>query len=229
MEKIITAEDISKSYGELKVIDNLTFEVPTGKIYGLIGPNGSGKTTLIKLLTAQEEPDSGTITVGGVDSKNEIELKQKIGILPEKQSPFSFLTPRELFNLVGTVREMDSTKLQEQIDKYSTRLQFTEHLDTLSTDLSRGNQQKVMVTQALLHDPDILFIDEPVANLDPFIQEELLKILREYNSEGNTIVLSTHHLEFAERLCEDSLFISDAGIEQINFAELDKEELLEKF
>lgn len=229
MQNIITAKDISKSYGSLKVINNLSFEVPKGKIYGLIGPNGSGKTTLIKLLTAQEKPDTGSVTISSIDTEDEIAVKNKIGILPEKQSPFSFLTPREIFSLVGTIRDIDQNTLENQISKYSEKLQFTEHLDTISTDLSRGNQQKVMVTQALLHNPEILFIDEPVANLDPFIQEELITILREYNDEGNTIVLSTHHLEFAERLCEDSLFISNNGIEHINFNETDKESILSKF
>ena len=229
MESIITATDISKSYGSLKVINKLSFEVPKGEIYGLIGPNGSGKTTLIKLLTAQEQPDEGTVTVGSIDTKDEIAVKNQIGILPEKQSPFSFLTPREIFHLVATIRNIDEDTLEKQITKYSEKLQFTEHLDTLSTDLSRGNQQKIMVTQALLHEPSILFIDEPVANLDPFIQERLLEILEEYNNKGNTIVLSTHHLEFAERLCENALFISETGIEQINFTEVNKEEILTKF
>ncbi len=229
-EHIIKGENLSKSYGDLEVLSDLSFTVKKGEIYGLIGPNGAGKTTLINLLTGQDTPTTGHVTVDGLTvEENPISVKEQIGILPEKQSPFSFLTPRENFHFAGKIRGLDPDDVDSQIDYLAEQLQFTEHLDTLSTNLSRGNQQKVMVTQALLHNPDVLFIDEPVANLDPFIQEQLKQLLREFNEQGKTIVLSTHHLEFAQDLCSEALFVSSAGVESVSFTDTTKEELIERF
>jgi ABC-2 type transport system ATP-binding protein len=229
-QTILTAKNLTKSYGDLTVFSDLSFEIPEGEIYGLIGPNGAGKTTLINLMTGQDTPSSGTVTIDDVTvSENPLEIKQRIGILPEKQSPFSVLTPREVFHFAGQIRGLSEETVEEEMEYWAEKLQFTEFLDTVSTDLSRGNQQKVMITQAMIHNPDILFIDEPVANLDPFIQHKLKDVLREYNERGNTIVLSTHHLEFARDLCSKALFVSDSEVTTIAFDKTDPEELLERF
>jgi ABC-2 type transport system ATP-binding protein len=128
-------------------------------------------------------------------------VREQVGILPEKESPPSFLTPREYFEFVGSVRDLSAETVAEQTAVWAERLAFGEKLDTLSTDLSRGQQQKVMIAGAFLHEPEAVFIDEPLANLDPIIQERVKDVLREYREAGNTVLLSTHNVEVAAALC----------------------------
>lgn len=230
MEELIKVKNVSKDYGGTNVISNLSFTVGEGDSYGLLGPNGSGKTTLINLMTGQEKPSEGEILVDGISPvENPIEVKEKIGIVPEKESPFSFLTPREHFNFCAKVRGLPKEEVEEKIEYWSEKLSFKDNLDTLSKNLSRGNQQKVMFTQAVLHEPEILFIDEPIVNLDPIIQEKLKEIIINYNNEGKTIILSSHHLEFSLEICSLGLLLSNGQGSEINFSKKSKTDILEIF
>lgn len=198
----ITVEGLSKAYGTTSVLSNLSFDVTAGTVFGLLGKNGAGKTTTISVLTGIVPPDAGSVSVLGVDPSDDPEgVRERIGVLPEKESPPSFLTPREYFSFVGGVRELDADFVETRVDEWAERLDFTEKLDTLCKDLSRGQQQKVMLTQAFLHDPELVFIDEPLANLDPVIQERVKALIREFQACGTTMVLSTHHVEVAQELC----------------------------
>lgn len=206
---LVSVDNLTKSYGDISVLEGISFEIPEGEVFGILGPNGVGKTTLIKILTGQSSPDSGSVSVlGNTPWENETEVRHQVGILPEKQSPPSYLTPREFFQYVGMVRGISDTVLTENINKWAEYLSFEDKLDTLSSNLSRGQQQKVMFAQALLHDPKIVFIDEPVANLDPLMQERVKEFIRDYSADGNTVVLSTHHIEFAADLCSKILSIT---------------------
>lgn len=206
---LVTVEDLTKSYGEVNVLEGVSFTIPDGEVFGILGPNGVGKTTLIKILTGQDSPNTGTVSVLGLTPwEDETQVRHQIGILPEKQSPPSYLTPREFFRYVGMVRGIPDATLEENIDKWAEYLSFEDKLDTLSSNLSRGQQQKVMFAQALLHDPKIVFIDEPVANLDPLMQERVKEFIQDYSDEGNTVVLSTHHIEFASDLCSKILSLT---------------------
>jgi len=208
-ETLVSVSDLTKSYGDLDVLDSVSFSIPEGEVFGILGPNGVGKTTLIKILTGQDSPNSGSVSVlGKTPWEEETKVRHEVGILPEKQSPPSYLTPREFFNYVGMVREIPDESLEENINKWAEYLSFEEKLDTLCSNLSRGQQQKVMFTQALLHNPKLVFIDEPVANLDPLMQERVKEFIMDYSSEGNTIVLSTHHIEFASELCSKILSLT---------------------
>ncbi|MDZ7702586.1 MAG: ABC transporter ATP-binding protein [Halobacteriales archaeon] len=198
----IQAADVSKSFGDVRALDGLTISVSAGELYGLLGPNGAGKTTTIRILTGQLAPDAGQVDVMGVDPVAEpVEARRRIGVLPEQASPPSFLTPREYFDFVGTVRELDESLVAERTREWADRLAFAEKLDTLNTDLSRGQQQKVMITATFLHEPALVFIDEPLVNLDPIVQERVKRYLADYVEDGNAVFLSTHHIEVAEQLC----------------------------
>jgi ABC-2 type transport system ATP-binding protein len=198
----IRAEELTKTYGELRALDGLSLAVDAGELFGFLGPNGAGKTTTIGVLTGQLLPDSGSVDVLGTDPTSDpIETRKRVGILPEKESPPSFLTPREYFEFVGTVREMDPGVVENRVETWAERLSFREKLDTLNTDLSRGQQQKVMIAQAFLHEPKVVFIDEPLANLDPIVQERVKQFVVDYRQAGNTVFLSTHQIGVAEEIC----------------------------
>lgn len=202
---VLEVTNLSKAYGDVQVLDDLSLSVEEeGQIVGILGPNGIGKTTLLEILTAQQPPDSGEVSVLSYDlPKDSTALKFEIGVLPEKEAPPSFLTAREYLTFVGKDRGMSEEDIDERIEYWSEVLQFSEVLDVLGSDLSRGQQQKVMISQAFLHEPELVFIDEPLANLDPIIQSIFVNELLEYTEEGNTILVSTHQVDFALDVCSE--------------------------
>ncbi|MFD1515295.1 ABC transporter ATP-binding protein [Halomarina rubra] len=198
----VRLDGVHKRYGEVVALDGLSLSVDRGELFGFLGANGAGKTTTIKLLTGQRTPDAGSVSVLGRDpSDDPVETRRHLGVLPEREDPPSFVTPREYFAFVGRVRDIDEETLDARIDGWTHRFGFRDQLDTLCTDLSRGQRQKVMITASFLHEPDLVFIDEPLANLDPVMQERLKAFLVDYTSEDNTVFLSTHHVDVAEGIC----------------------------
>lgn len=221
----IQVENITKIYSTgTKALDDISLSIEKGEFYGLIGVNGAGKTTLINALTGQIKPDSGTIDVLGLDSSKDGEkVRAKVGILPEKESPILSMTPEEYFNFIGDVRGIDSKKLTENINMWVDKLEISEEMNILNKNLSRGQQQKILFAATFLHEPDIVFIDEPLANLDPLIQERLKNYLVEYNkNENKTIILSTHYLDVATELCgtlgimKNGKMIGEYNVDDIN-------------
>jgi ABC-2 type transport system ATP-binding protein len=198
----IETANLRKTYGDVTALADLSLSIERGELFGALGPNGAGKTTTIKILTGQLQPDSGSASVLGHDPVSEpVETRRHVGILPEQESPPSFLTPREYFEFVATVRDLDPGVVADRVTEWTERLAFAEKLDTVASDLSRGQQQKVMITQAFIHEPDVVFIDEPLANLDPIVQERVKDYLTAYRDAGNTIFISTHHIEVAAEVC----------------------------
>ena len=224
----IRTDDLRKQYGEVAALDGLDLTVDPGELYGLLGPNGAGKTTTMELLTGQTVPDSGEASVLDVDPATDpVGVRELVGILPEKESPPSFLTPREYLQFVGSVRGIDDAAVDERTAAWADRLGFAAKLDTLATDLSRGQQQKVMIAGAFLHEPALVFIDEPLANLDPIVQERVKRFLVEYRDAGNTVVISTHNVDVAAELCSRVGIVS-AGtlVAEVVPGELDTDETL---
>jgi len=195
----VETEGLTKKYGDLTALDGLTLEVEEGELFGLLGPNGAGKSTAIEILTGQTKPTSGTARVMGVDPvNNPVEARSRMGVLPEREDPPSFLTPREYFDFVADVRNVE---LDGKVEEWAERLGFEDKLDAISMDLSRGQKQKVMFAQAFAHEPELVFIDEPLTNLDPVVQERVKDFVVEYNEKGNTVFLSTHDITVAEEIC----------------------------
>ncbi|MFB6179432.1 MAG: ABC transporter ATP-binding protein [Halorientalis sp.] len=213
---------LTKRFGDLEALADLSLSVPDGELFALLGPNGSGKTTTIEILTGQLDPTSGTASVLGHDPVSDpLAVRRAVGILPEREDPPSFLTPREYLEFVGAVRELSNVRAS--IDEWADRFEFREKLDTLATDLSEGERQRVMLAAAFVHEPDLVFIDEPLVNLDPLMQEQIKGHFREYVDRGNTVFLSTHFIEVAEELCTQVAIVSDGHL----VAERNPQELAE--
>lgn len=203
----VTVKNVTKIYGDIVALEDVSLEVRENIIFGLLGPNGSGKTTLIKILTGQIKPDKGIVNVLGVDVlKDPVKVREFCGIIPEQENPPSFLTTYEYLQFVLEVR-----KIKADIDFWFNFLDFSDTKNRLCKDLSRGERQKLMFAQAFIHNPKIAFIDEPVINLDPITQKRIFDFLREYKKRG-TIFMTTHVLDLAERLCDEVCIISDGQV-----------------
>lgn len=219
---LIDAEDVSVEFSDFE-LEGVDLELKRGEILGILGPNGAGKSTLMKTLTGQIKRRNGDISVLGIDpSRRPVELREEIGILPEREDPPSFLTGDEYIDFVSDIR---GDNFDEQL---AERLGLNEDLRGQQTrNLSKGERQKFMIVQAFLHNPELVFIDEPLINLDPLTQEEVKKIFREHRSQDGSMVLSTHLVSLAEELCDKVLFLKDGEV--IDLVENPDEGLKDRF
>ncbi|MCJ7742212.1 MAG: ABC transporter ATP-binding protein [Methanoregula sp.] len=200
MAVVLEAKNLTKRYGDVIAVDNVSLAVEKGALFGLLGPNGSGKTTMIKMLTGQTRPTGGSATVLGLDVvQDPIGVRERVGIIPEQETPPSFLTATEYLDFVGEVRKIQD--VGKKADWWFDFLEFGEKRDVLCKDLSRGTRQKLMFTQAFLHQPALALIDEPLINFDPIMQRKVKDYLADYARRGNTIFISTHILGIAEEIC----------------------------
>ena len=197
---VIEGLNVVKQYGGMKALDSVNISVDEGDFFGFFGPNGAGKTTLIRILTGQLEPTSGSVNVLGVDVvKDPLGVKRLIGIVPEVESPPTYLTGYEYLYFVGKIRGLDG--LEERIDKWLSFFDLEEKKGTICKDMSKGMRQKLMLASAFIHEPKLLFLDEPFINLDPIYQRLLREYLEDYIAKGGTVFMASHILEISERLC----------------------------
>jgi ABC-2 type transport system ATP-binding protein len=227
----IRAEGLAKSYGDVEALVDLSLSVERGECLGLLGANGAGKTTTIDVLVGRVAPDAGRAEVLGVDpTRDPVGVRERVGVLPERASPPSFLTPREYFEFVATVRGVDDATREARVAEWADRLSFGTALDTLCADLSRGQQQKAMVTATFLHEPAVVLVDEPLVNLDPVMQERVKRFLDDYRAAGNAVVLSTHHIETAAAVCTRVAVVGEGRVRgEHRPADLGDGELLDAF
>ena len=207
----IEVRELSRTFGAAVALDRISFDVAEGTFFGCFGPNGAGKTTLLRVLTGQLPPTSGHAFVAGIDVRdNGIPVREKVGIVPEAESPPSYLTAYEYLSFVGRVRKVDD--LEKRIDHWIDFFDLGSSQDVLCKDLSKGTRQKVMLSSAFMHDPPILFLDEPFVNLDPVYQHKLREHLLRLRREGRTIFLCSHLLESAQRLCQEMIVLNRGRI-----------------
>ncbi len=208
---VIETNRVSKEYGDLKALDKVTLEVDNGNFFGLFGPNGAGKTTLLKILTGQLLPTDGDAKVDGIDVvKDPMSVKRRIGIVPEVESPPSYLTSHEYLFFVSKVRKVDD--VESRIQHWLEFFGMEDFEGKICRDLSKGGRQKLMLASAFIHEPKILFLDEPFINLDPIYQKKTKDYLVDYVKSGNTIFMCSHLLEIAEKLCDSVAVINDGKI-----------------
>jgi len=206
---VIEVTDINKSFGETQVLKDINFTVKKGDFYGLFGPNGAGKTTLLRIITGQLAPDKGEALTMGVSSSDPMGVKRLVGIVPEAETPPTFLTARETLELTCRIRRVDDLG---RVDEWLRFFDITDKADVLCRDISKGQRQKVMLASAFIHEPEILLVDEPFINLDPIYQRKVREYLRGLVSEGRTVFMCTHILEIAEKLCTQIAVINEGRI-----------------
>jgi ABC-2 type transport system ATP-binding protein len=197
--------------GDVIALNALDLDVHEGELFGMIGPNGAGKTTTIGILTTRVRPTSGTATVAGADVRaNEVEVRQRIGVVPQRPNPDRSLNAME--NLVfhaayfGIPRPIATQRAVELLEKLEIGSKAAAKVD----EMSGGQQQRLMIARALIHDPQIIFLDEPTVGLDPNARQSLWAILRDLHSQGRTIVMTTHYMDEADQLC-DRIALIDQG------------------
>ncbi len=197
---------VTKRFDEFTAVNNLSLRVRPGRIFGLIGPNGAGKTTTIRMIVNITAPDEGTIELFG--QKMSAELQDRIGYLPEERGLYKKMKIVEQLRFFGELKNIKGRKVDEAIDRWLERVRLTEWKTKKATELSKGMQQKIQFIAAVLHDPDLMILDEPFSGLDPVAQELLKEIVLELKAEGKTIIFSTHQMEVAEKICDDICMIN---------------------
>lgn len=201
---MITFDKVCKNYGDKQALKNLTLEIKTGEIFGFLGHNGAGKSTTIKSLVSIIEPTSGTITVDGMDlAKHRMAIKKKIAYVPDTPDMFLQLTANEYWDLIAAAYEVPAaekeTRLQELIDLFTMEV----HRNETIASFSHGMRQKTILIGALLPDPDIWVLDEPMQGLDPQASFDLKEMMKAHAKKGKTVIFSTHVLDTAQQLCDE--------------------------
>lgn len=211
---MIKFENVTKVYNKtVRAVDDISFSVKGGEIVGFIGPNGSGKTTTMKMLTGIIKADVGKITVNGFNvRKDPIKAKESIGYIADSPDMFLRLKGTEFLDLIGDIYRVPTEKRQERIQEFAKRFELTEALSSPIMSYSHGMRQKIMVIAALMHDPPVWILDEPMVGLDPKSAFELKEMMREHAKSGNAVFFSTHVLEVAEKLCDRVIIIKKGHI-----------------
>ncbi|MGI5839480.1 MAG: ABC transporter ATP-binding protein [bacterium] len=206
---------VSKSYnkGAIKAVDDLTLTARDGEIFGFLGPNGAGKTTTIKMMVGLLRRDSGEIRINGRDIEKEpILVKESISYVPDNPEVYERLTGIEYLNFLGDVYRVPGSVRRERIERLLEMFELTGAVNDLIQSYSHGMRQKLVLIGALLHEPDVFILDEPMVGLDPKSSNSLKKYMREHCDKGNVVFFSTHVLEVAERLCDRIGIISQGKL-----------------
>lgn len=200
---MINIENLSKSFGDKLALDNLNLKVKRGEIFGFLGPNGAGKTTTIKMIVGMLKQDKGHILIDGIDTlKDPIEAKKKFAFVPDNPDVYETMTGRQYLNFIGDVFEISLDKREENIKKYQEIFEMEESLDLLISSYSHGMKQKIVLMGALIHEPDLLILDEPMVGLDAKSSFRLKNIMRQLCDSGKSVFFSTHVMEVAEKVCD---------------------------
>jgi ABC-2 type transport system ATP-binding protein len=204
----LSVENITKRFGDFTAVEDLSFDVRPGRVFGFLGPNGAGKTTTIRMIVGITAPDEGRIEIFGRPMS--AEMQDHIGYLPEERGLYKKLRIVDQLKYFAALKNVPANEAEKRIDHWLDRMKLSEWKRKKTTDLSKGMQQKIQFISTVLHDPDLLILDEPFSGLDPINVEFMIDVLSEFRTEDKTIIFSTHLMETAERLCNDILLINKA-------------------
>lgn len=226
---MIEIRDLTKRYGDFTAVDRLTLRAEPGEIFGFLGPNGAGKTSTIRIIAGLSLPTSGTVLVGGVDVvADPVRAKASMGYVPDRPYLYEKLTGRELLHFVTDLHRRDWPACEPRALELLRWFGLGDWIDARIENLSHGMKQKLVLVSALVHDPSILVIDEPMVGLDALAQRQVRQLLRKLADEGKTILLTTHTLSVAEAVCDRVAIINRGKIVASGTtAELKREAALE--
>ena len=207
---MLSLKNLNKQYENVSAVKNISFEVNKGEIYGFLGPNGAGKTTTIRMIMGIIHPDSGSIKLDGENIN--LNGRKNLGYLPEDRGLYQKQKLAETINYFGLLKGLELSISKMNTNLWLKRFNLLEQSERKIEELSKGNQQKIQFILALLHNPDLLILDEPFTGLDPLNQLLLKEIIEEKANEGKTIVFSTHQMEQVERLCSNICLINNGEI-----------------
>jgi ABC-2 type transport system ATP-binding protein len=204
----LRVENVTKRFGDFTAVDDLSFEVRRGRVFGFLGPNGAGKTTTIRMIVGITAPDEGRIEL--FDQQMSPAMQDRIGYLPEERGLYKKLKIVDQLRYFAALKDVPTAEADKRIDFWLDRMGLSQWKTKRTTDLSKGMQQKIQFISTVLHDPDLLILDEPFSGLDPVNVEFMIDVLAEFRTQDKTIMFSTHQMETAERLCRDILLINKA-------------------
>lgn len=205
VDVLIDAENLTKKFGEFTAVDNLTLHVKEGEVFGFLGPNGAGKTTTMRMLSCLISKTTGEGRIAGYDISDEadsLKIRKVIGLLPENVGLYDDLTAYKNLDFYGKLYECTSTQRKENIKHFLKILGIWDKRDVIVGKFSKGMKQKLAIARVLIHDPEILFLDEPTANLDPESSKTVREFILDLKKENKTIFLNTHNLDEAQRTCD---------------------------
>ncbi len=206
---MIEVKSIYKAFEGKAAVNNISFEIGKGQIFGILGPNGAGKTTTFRMLTTLLRPDSGVIKINGKEiTRNSDDIKRVIGMVSQHFSIQSEMTVWEIMELHGMLHYIDKNKRHEKIENLLKFVDLYEDRNKLSKKLSGGMKRRLMIVRAIMHDPQILFLDEPTVGLDPLSRRNIWTLMEKLRKMGMAIVLTTHYIEEAEKLCDNIILIN---------------------
>jgi ABC-2 type transport system ATP-binding protein len=202
--------NLTKKFGNFTAVNNINLEINSGDFFGFLGQNGAGKTTTIKMITGLYAPTKGTVQIGGYDiQNNHLEAKKLIGYIPDQPFLYEKLTGREFLFFCGGLYKIEKNKLRNKIDETINQLKIEQWVDKRTEEYSQGMKQRIAIASALLHNPKLLVVDEPMVGLDPQSALVVKTILKQKASEGVAIFMSTHSLNVAEEVCSRIGIIKD--------------------
>lgn len=202
---MLELKNVTKYYGDFKAVDNLSFKVKDGEIFGLLGVNGAGKTTTFRMIINLLDKSEGTILLDG--KPIDYSITDKIGFLTEERSLLLKLTVLEQAIFYGTLKGLDKKTIEKRLDVLLERFKISEYKNRKIKELSKGNQQKVQFITAILHEPKLLILDEPFSGLDPINVEEFMKMINELKDKGTSIIFSSHRMEHVELFCDELVIL----------------------
>ncbi|MGC4748690.1 ABC transporter ATP-binding protein [Micromonospora sp. DT201] len=210
MTRTLRLDGVERSFGDRQVLKDVSFEVASGRMTGFVGANGAGKTTTMRIILGVLAPDAGEVRWG--DTLLTPQDRRRFGYMPEERGLYPKMTTREQVTYLGRLHGMDAPAARRATDTLLERVGLGERGDDLLETLSLGNQQRAQIAAALVHDPEVLVLDEPFSGLDPLAVDTVVTVLRERASAGAPVLFSSHQLDVVERLCDDLVIIADGAI-----------------
>jgi len=210
---MIKLTNLTKRYGNFTAVNSINLEVPRGELFGFLGPNGAGKTTTLRMIAGILRPTSGTVEIGGVNIVSEpVAAKSKMGFIPDRPFIYEKLTGAEFLRFVAGLYGQKGPEIEHRARELLALFDLEEWRDELVESYSHGMRQKLIISSALVHRPEVIVVDEPMVGLDPKAARILKDLFREYTRRGHTIMMSTHTLEVAETLCDRVAIIAKGTI-----------------